>query len=39
VKFTERGEVLVTVALGLARWRARLELRLRDTGIGIPPTA
>jgi PAS domain S-box-containing protein len=34
IKFTERGEVVVTVRRGCAR--AALEFSVRDTGIGIP---
>ena len=38
VKFTERGEVVVTVgAEPLADDAHRLHVRVRDTGIGIPP--
>jgi CheY-like chemotaxis protein len=45
VKFTESGEVLVTVGgtrlestrRGAARWEIRVDVR--DTGIGIPPSA
>jgi len=46
VKFTERGEILVTVAgsaieqaarRGPMRWEIRIDVR--DTGIGIPPDA
>ena len=38
VKFTERGEVVVEVGAGPAGDEAvRLQFRVRDTGIGIPP--
>jgi PAS domain S-box-containing protein len=35
LKFTERGEIVVTLAVDLAG--RPLNLRVRDTGIGIPP--
>ncbi len=37
VKFTERGEVVVTGRLNKSAGQWRLELEVRDTGIGIPP--
>ena len=38
IKFTEKGEVVVTVrALPLAEDRHRFDFEVRDTGIGIPP--
>jgi len=38
VKFTEQGEVVVTIeALTLTPDQARLHFEVRDTGIGIPP--
>ncbi len=38
VKFTERGEVALTIRLGSRAARtATLEFAVRDTGIGIPP--
>ena len=40
IKFTHRGEVVVDVALGAAEpapGRAQLQVRVSDTGIGIPP--
>ena len=40
IKFTERGEVVVTVTkTGEIDRRARLKFSVRDTGIGIPPEA
>lgn len=38
IKFTERGEITVTVQhLGLDKGRARLRFAVKDTGIGIAP--
>ena len=39
IKFTERGEVVVEVGVGIAdgRTRAELHFEVRDTGIGIAP--
>lgn len=40
IKFTERGDVVVRVALhSRTNQRATLRLEVRDTGIGIPPEA
>ncbi|HYD84746.1 MAG TPA: response regulator, partial [Opitutus sp.] len=40
IKFTERGEVIVTIAkIGEADRRVRLKFSVRDTGIGISPEA